>query len=285
MSEHAPINRRIYELTLWQAPGPFEPIPLLLYQRTDLPGPKPVVIYYHGVVQGKEGYVDNHPTARRLADAGCVVALLDAPGHGERPGGATLIGRLRESLPREFCRDIEQAADEADALLDFLIARPDIDGERVGVAGVSMGGFTSAVVAARVRSRIRAAVCVAGCADLPTCMATTDSIAPGQWGPPDRAIDAETRERIARIDPLDYPDRYAPLPLLLLHGEIDTWNPQITSARFEAALRPTYARVPERLRRIVVPGAPHWPPGPPMVQETVAWLTQYLEVAVARNPA
>ena len=88
MASPEPLARRTYEVTSWQVDGPVEPIPVLLYERTDLPGPKPAVVYYHGVVQSKEAYLDTHPMARRLADAGFVVALPDAPGHGERPGGA-----------------------------------------------------------------------------------------------------------------------------------------------------------------------------------------------------
>jgi dipeptidyl aminopeptidase/acylaminoacyl peptidase len=276
MSDHDMLERRRYELTRWRIPGPVEPIPLLLYHRQDLPGPKPIAVYYHGVTQSKEAYVDTHPTARRLADLGFVVAIPDAPGHGERPTGATLIERLRESLAHEFCADVEQAGDEVSAVLDWLAAHPEIDGTRIGVIGVSMGGFTAAVVAARVRDRLRAAVCVAGCADFRQCMATTDSIAPGKWGPPDRALDAETRARIARIDPLGYPERYAPLPLLLLHGDRDTWNPCVTSERFAEAVRPHYAASPDAFRLVIVPGAPHWPPNPTIVQEAVDWLRRHV---------
>ncbi|HEX5415854.1 MAG TPA: alpha/beta fold hydrolase [Chloroflexota bacterium] len=272
-------ERRIYELTTWQVPGPFEKIPSLLYHRADLPGPKPAIVYYHGVVQSKETYVDSHGTARRLADAGFVVAIPDAPGHGQRDLGASLVPRLRESLPREFCADIEQAADESADLLDWLAARPEVDARRLGVAGVSMGGFTAAVVAARARERLRAAVCVAGCADLTQCMATTDSIAPGKWGPSDRAIDEETRDRIARIDPLNYPERFAPLPLLLLHGDRDTWNPCETSERFAAAVAPAYASCPDDFRCTIVPGAVHWPPSPAIVGAAVAWFTQHVAAA------
>src|SRR6266542_572536 len=233
-----PLDTRTYELAHYHVPGPLEPIPLLVYHRTDLPNPKPAVVYYHGVVQRKETYLDSHPLARMLADAGIVVALPDAPGHGERPAGATLIERLRQSLPREFCTDIEQAGDEAPALFDWLASLPGIDGALLGVAGLSMGGFTSAVVASRLRDRLRAAVCIAGSAGLEECMAVTDSIAPGKWGPPDRSLDAETRDRIARVDPLHYPDRFAPLPLLLLHGERDTWNPPSTTQQFAALVAP-----------------------------------------------
>lgn len=272
MTSTEPIERRLYEVSSWRVDGPSEPIPILLYQRADLDGPKPAVVYYHGVVQSKDSYLDSHPMVRRLADAGFVVALPDAPGHGERPAGTTLIGRLRESLPREFCADIERSADEAPILFEWLAARPEVDGRCLGVLGVSMGGFTAAVVAARLRDRLRAAVCIAGTGDLAACMAETDSIAPGKWGPPDHAIDPETSERIARIDPITYPDRFAPLPLLVLHGDRDTWNPVGTSQRFADLVRPSYQDAPDRFQLVVIPEAPHWPPHAAMVREAVAWL-------------
>lgn len=281
MADTTPLERRTYELTAWRVPGPYEPIPVLLYQRSDLPGPKPAVVYYHGVVQAKEVYLDSHPMTRRLADAGFVVALPDAPGHGERPAGATLVARLRENLPREFCRDIEQARDESSHLFDWLAQRPEVDANRLGVLGVSMGGFTATVVGAHLRERLCACVAIAGSGGLAACMAATDSIAPGKWGPPDRALDAETQERIARIDPLFYADRYVPLPLLLLHGEQDTWNPVATSQGFFAALQPTYAAHPELARLVIIPDAPHWPPDAAMIDQAVEWLSLHTRSGTA----
>jgi dienelactone hydrolase len=270
-----------YELARWDVPGPAESVPVLVYQRVDLPGPKPALVYYHGVVQRKEVYVDSFPLARRLADAGFVVAIPDAPGHGERPAGATVAERLRRSLPREFCADVEQAGDEAPALVDWLTGLPEVDGGRLGVLGVSMGGYTAAVVAARLRPRLGAAVCIAGAGDLAACMAATDSIAPGRWGPPDRAIDEETGRRITRIDPLTYPERFPPLPLLLLHGALDTWNPPATTERLAALLAPRYAAAGAagRLSFVVVPDAPHWPPPAPMVEQATAWLREHVALS------
>lgn len=271
-----PMWEQMYVLARWTVSGPRGPIPLLTYHRQDLPGPKPAIIYYHGVAQRKEDYLDSHPMSRALADAGFVVVIPDAPGHGERESAGGLIERLAQSLPREFVSAIEQAADEAGALIDWLAGRPEVDVTRVGLIGVSMGGFTAAVVGARQKDRVRAAVCINGSAELELCMATTDSIAPGKWGPPDRAIDPKTRQTIALIDPINYPERFSPLPILLLHGMMDTWNPCITSQRFAAALYPHYKPWAHRLKLVVVPGAVHWPPSRTMIAESLAWLLRHV---------
>lgn len=276
MSDRKPKKRHVYELAAWSITGPIEPIPFLTYHRCDQPGPKPAVIYYHGVSQRKETSVDSQPAARRLADAGYLVALPDAPGHGDRPAGTTLAARLQQSLAHEFCADIEQAGDEAPTLLDWLVQRPDVNADRVAVAGVSMGGYTAAVVASRLPDRLRAACCIAGAADLPQCMAATDSIGPGKYGPPDRSIDTETADRIERIEPLRHVGRFAPLPLLLIHGRRDTWNPCETTECFAETLRPAYEATPEALRVQIIPDAPHWPPHAAMVDELITWLRDHV---------
>lgn len=262
------VGRSAYELTSWSVPGPAEPIPLLLYHRLDRPGPKPLAVYYHGVTQRKETYIDSHPLARALADQGMVVALPDAPGHGDRPAAAQLVERLRASLPREFCADIEASAAEASSLLDWLGALDLVDGSRMAVAGYSMGGFTAAVVAGRERTRLRAAVAMAGSGDLPGCFAATDSIGPEGWGPPDRSLDAETVARIDRIDPIRHPGLLDGFPLLIVHGESDTWNPCRTSLAVAQCVRSAQVDI--------VPGAAHWPPSRMVLEAALDWLTGHV---------
>ena len=84
-----------------------------------------------------------------------------------------------------------------------------------------------------------------------------------------------SRYRVARVDPLHYPNRFAPLPLLLLHGEHDTWNPPTTTQQFAALVAPSY-QDPHRFRSVLVPNAPHWPPTATIVEEAAAWLTKHL---------
>ena len=66
------------------------------------------------------------------------------------------------------------------------------------------------------------------------------------------------------------------LPILLLHGAQDTWNPCATSQRFAAALAPSYASHPQRLCLSIIPHAPHWPPAAIMIEEAVSWLHHYV---------
>ena len=262
------LRRRQYELTNWSVPGPLEPIPLLLYHRSDIAGPKPPVVYYHGVAQSKETYVDSHPIARQLADLGMLVALPDAPGHGDRPSAVKLIERLRSSLPREFTADIEQAAEEAPALAHWVRNRPNASGSRMAVIGTSMGGFTAAAVAGRLGEQLRTAVCIAGSGDLPGCYSQTDSIRQDGWGPSDRSMDEETTRRVERIDPIRHPDQYESVPMLVLHGSRDTWNPPATSIRFGEVVPAAQVRV--------IPGAVHWPPSAAIVDAAVTWLRDHV---------
>jgi pimeloyl-ACP methyl ester carboxylesterase len=104
-------------------------------------GPGPVVAFVHGWlwnrlgnISGKVPFTDRDvdflPAAKGLHDAGYHVLLFDLRHHGES-------GRGRAPLtygPRET-RDFVGA-------VNYLRERPDVDGERIGAIGTSMGGNT-----------------------------------------------------------------------------------------------------------------------------------------------
>jgi pimeloyl-ACP methyl ester carboxylesterase len=104
-------------------------------------GPGPVVAFVHGWlwnrlgnIAGKVPFTDRDvdflPAAKALHDAGFHVLLFDLRHHGES-------GRGRAPLtygPRET-RDFVGA-------VNYLRARADVDGERIGAVGCSMGGNT-----------------------------------------------------------------------------------------------------------------------------------------------
>ena len=106
----------------------------------------PLVLLIAGLDSTKEEFfnVENTFLARGMA-----TFSLDGPGQGE-------TGRTLKIRP-----DFEAPVA---AVLDLLCARPDLDGDRAGLLGVSLGGYYGARAAA-FEPRIRAAVVCGGCYD------------------------------------------------------------------------------------------------------------------------
>jgi pimeloyl-ACP methyl ester carboxylesterase len=98
------------------------------------------VLALHGTGSNRLG-VARH--ARLLAGHGYGVLALDLRGHGESGGRST-------SVPWRL-------DDDLDAALDWLEARPDVHGGRIGALGVSLGGEVALQLAAR-RTDLRAVV-------------------------------------------------------------------------------------------------------------------------------
>ena len=99
----------------------------------------PVVIYWGGVDTWKE---DRMEAANRILAAGMAFLSVDMPGTGENP--------LRYGDPA--------APKTYSAWIDYLLTRSDVDGARIGVWGLSFGGYWAARMAYEEPVRIKAAV-------------------------------------------------------------------------------------------------------------------------------
>lgn len=98
-----------------------------LYTRASGPGPHPVVVYCNGLDSCKELlYWSRLPEA--LARRGISTLCVDQPGTGESL-------RLR-GLPATH--ESEQWASRA---VDWLVQRPEVDAARLGMTGISLGGY------------------------------------------------------------------------------------------------------------------------------------------------
>ena len=98
------------------------------------------VVLLHGAGSTRSNVLDH---AETLARHGFGVLMIDARGHGESGGRAMDFGWLGDA-------DIAAAT-------AFLAARPDVDDERIGAVGLSMGG-EEAIGAAATDRRLRAVV-------------------------------------------------------------------------------------------------------------------------------
>lgn len=125
----------------------------------------PMVLWFHGFGVDKETH---RKELRQLAEAGFLAVGVDAAGHGARrlPDLDARQAAPREQALRTMVELAARTADEVPAVVRALVDERLADRERVGAAGVSMGGYVvyRAVLA---EPAIRAAVSILGSPEWP----------------------------------------------------------------------------------------------------------------------
>jgi uncharacterized protein len=247
----------------------------------------PLVVFAHGMTGRKE---DGIPLGYRLATAGCFCVAPDAPLHGERlDDRIRYLGRPRpgQTCPPETGLDdwylmlelVVQAARETGALAEHLAGDPRVDAARLGVTGVSMGGYLAFYMAAH-DPRVRAAAPVVGMPAWQQRWAdvTLEAASYPQWREALRAAEPETEKRaawIGQVDPFGRLPGFAPRPLLMLCGDVDSAQPKSYCVGLYRALLPAYAAQPEHLALNIVDGVGHdFTPG--MMDQACDWFVRYL---------
>ena len=166
----------------------------------------PVLLMIPGLDSVKE---ELQATADHFLRRGIATLAIDGPGQGET----------------EFLRDIEPAYERpAGAAIDWLQARDDVDGERIGVYGVSLGGYYAVRVAA-TEPRVRATIELAGTYSLASHWDKRSVVSRDAFIKRSGARDeAEARELAKRIDMKGLGPRIS-RPILILHGKRDPIAP------------------------------------------------------------
>jgi dienelactone hydrolase len=140
-----------------------ERVPTLLVRPEKAKKKLPVVIVLHGTGGNKEkmrGWLDE------LARRGIIGVAIDARYHGARSGGAKGATAYNQAIVRAWkakpgepqehpfyfdtCWDLWKT-------VDYLRTRDDVDGERIGMIGISMGGIQT-WLAATVDERVKVIV-------------------------------------------------------------------------------------------------------------------------------
>ncbi len=190
------------------------------------------VILTHGFDANRtQLYADGSLLARR----GYGVLMYDSRGSGESEGDGVTWGD-RET------RDIEAA-------LDYVVARSDVDRDRVALLGFSAGGSSTTLVAAS-DARVRAVILYATWSSLEDEMKRNDGkYGPFSWGPILFGLRREGID-VDRVRPIDRIAAIQPRPLLMMAGSIDDNTPLPVMQRLFAA-----AREPKELW--IVDGAKH----------------------------
>ena len=178
--------------------------------------PVPGVLLCHGFTSNKVNYA---PFARFLQGEGFAVLAYDCRGHGESDG----------ELDGEAWRDVVTA-------LEYLQVRAEVDPERVGLVGSSMGAHNGLRAAAEQPS-IRTAVCLN---TAPSAVLKQGLLSADFW----RLMHHQGgRVRVALPDYLLYleqndidelPVRIAPRPLFFIHARDDELVPFQGSVKLRA---------------------------------------------------
>lgn len=185
-------------------------------------GPHPAVIMLSGLDSAKE---ELRATEETFLARGLATFSVDGPGQGEAEYDLPIRG--------------DWSAPGA-AVADALAALPEVDGSRLGVWGVSLGGYYAPRVAAALGGRLRACAALAGpynfgeCwAGLPALTRQTFRVRSGASG------DDEAREIAGTLGLAGHVARIT-APLLVVFGRRDRLIPWQQARRLydEAADRP-----------------------------------------------
>lgn len=182
-----------------------------------LPGegkaPFPTVILMHG--HGDRKTVDYIEAGNKyLLDAGYAVLRLDISNHGDRfkyDYDFDLTGRYRY-----WTRDIiSQTVFDLRRAVDFIYTREELDHERIGFFGISLGGIIGTLFCG-VEERVKVPVIVLAGGNL-NLMFGMD------------AFSDDTKDYLSIIDPINFVELISPRPLLMINAENDEVVPPVTS--------------------------------------------------------
>jgi dienelactone hydrolase len=271
------IEREKLSLAGWD---PDEPVPALAYYQKGKQG-LPLVIFVHGLGGSKDGY---DKRMQELAGQGFFVIAIDAHHHGERKVPGMFFKNL-SSLGDDYSIWVHQSAishtsRDISKIIDSLSARPEVDCQRVGLVGISMGSCTVLVTAWR-EPRICAAVCFIGAVDHWYDVTKTP---PGpEQDAKRKAMSPRVRQLVASINSRDHMTALAPKALFFGNGAKDGGIDIQTIRSFVKDLQPSYAAYPDRLAFLEEPDVGHSVTDR-MWSEGSKWLLHHLVEKPIRSP-
>ena len=191
-------------------------------------GRRPVLINIHGgpESQAKVGFQgrNNH----LLQELG--IAILQPNVRGSSGYGKTFLALDNVGLREDSVKDIG-------ALLDWIATQPDLDPDRVVVAGGSYGGYMSLAVATTYPERIAGSIDVVGISNFVSFLENTESyrrdLRRVEYGD---ERDPAVREFLQRISPLSQAARIS-RPLMVVQGKNDPRVPFTEAEQIVAQVR------------------------------------------------
>lgn len=189
----------------------------------------PVIFFYHGWSSNK----DKHLTLGTLLSCnGYLVVIPDSINHGDR--GIIDYSDMKTGLT-QFWPTVVNSLKEFPTLLDYIKTTYNIDENKIGVAGHSMGGMIASGILAH-NPIISAAVILNGSGAWAD--ATLDLI--GSHYEEQKEMADKGLSDLHPLIPINNIEKFKNTPTLILHGEKDMIVPIHSSKLFFDALKEAY---------------------------------------------
>ena len=215
-SDKVLIRGSVTELTLTALDG--ESIPGT-YTAPAGAGPFPAVIVQHGLSSSHQAM---YGLQEALTNLGFVTIAIDARGHGARGPADSLQQALTQGAPAAAM--MKGTVIDLRQVVDFLSTRAEVDPQKIGFVGFSLGGILGAMLSG-ADERIATTVLVDAGADWQTLLSGTSI----DWIAALRTSDPAFVTRAARaldsLDPQFWVSEISPRPLMLVRGKNDTVIP------------------------------------------------------------
>ncbi len=215
-----------------------------IYYRPDGDGPFPGVVTIHGLLKSQPSFADF--IAQRLAVRGVATLMVEMAGYGERVA-VDRAGRQWSWLlePDTAQRFLQQAVRDIRRGATWLAQREEVDADRLGITGVSMGGiFSSLAMSLDPRFKRGVFFLAGGRIEQPLFDARELTWVKARY----RAIGLDreaVRERLRGYEPVEHAHRLRGRPVLFINAAFDTLiTPDMTKALHEAAGGPPIVWIP-----------------------------------------
>lgn len=215
--------------------------------------PVPVIILLHGLGDNKTVDYIEYGNGFFLNN-GYAVLRIDISNHGDRFENEYEFDFTGKN--KYWTRNIiSQTVFDLRRAVDFINSRKELDSEKIGFFGISLGGITGTIFCG-VENRVKVPVIV---------------LAGGQinllYGK--KALSTTAKDYVSIIEPINYVKQISPRPLLMLNAEDDEIVPPIMSKLL-------YNKAKEPKKIIWYPAKHHTIPQDKIYQKGVDWFDEYL---------
>lgn len=198
-------------------------------------GPVPTVILLH--YWGASDLNLERNLAKRLNQRGVAAVIMPLPYHLTRTPRGTWSGQLAvQADPAKFRLMMVQSVQDVRRSLDWIEQEPALDGNRVGIGGVSLGSLVAAL-AFSVEPRIDSLSTLLGGADFAHIIWNSSRVVlQREELRRDGYSEESLREALVPVEPLGYLKPDDTRPSLVIHGRHDTVVPPEDTDKLATAL-------------------------------------------------